>query len=101
MPYSRTSSRTSRCAISRSTSPTQETIFRRLVNPDPSQEYKTRLAARRKTIERYRKIDRIVAVLRLTAGILFFFLLFNGFRWSLLLPAAAFVGFIPYHDNIL
>jgi hypothetical protein len=71
------------------------------VNPDPSQEYKTRLAARRQAIERYRKIDRIIGVLRLTAGILFFILLFNGFRWSLFLPVAAFVGFIAYHEKIL
>jgi hypothetical protein len=71
------------------------------VNPDPSREYKTRLAARRQTIERYRRIDRIVASLRLAAGILFFLLAFNGFRWLLLLPAGAFVGLIAYHEKIL
>ena len=68
---------------------------------DPSQEYKTRLAARRETIERYRRIDRIIAGLRLIVGILFFLLLFNGLRWSLFLPVAIFIGLIAYHEKIL
>jgi MutS domain V len=68
---------------------------------DPAQEYETRLAARRATIERYRRIDRIIAGLRLSAGILFFLLLFNGFRWSLLLPVAIFISLIAYHEKIL
>lgn len=71
------------------------------INASPSEEYKTRLAARRQTIERYRRIDRITAVLRLAAGILFFLLLFNGFRWLLLLPVAVFIGLIAYHEKIL
>jgi hypothetical protein len=67
----------------------------------PSEEYKARLAARRKTIERYRRIDRTIAGLRLTDGILFFLLLFNGFRFSLLMPVAIFIGLIAYHEKIL
>ena len=71
------------------------------INVSPSQKYKTRLAARRQTIERYRRIDRIIAVLRLVARILFFLLLFNGFRWLLLLPVAVFIGLIAYHEKIV
>ena len=71
------------------------------MNRDPSREYKTRLAARRQTIERYRKIDRTIASLRLAAGILFFILLFEGFRWLLLLPVVIFIAFIAYHEKIL
>jgi hypothetical protein len=67
----------------------------------PSEEYKARLAARRKTIERYRRIDRTSAGLRLTAGILFFVLLFSGSRSLLLLPVAIFIGLIAYHEKIL
>src|SRR5207248_1172756 len=67
----------------------------------PSREYKTRLAARRQTIERYRKLDRAIASLRLVAGILFFILLFEGFRWPLLLPVVVFVALIAYHEKIL
>ena len=68
---------------------------------DPSREYKTRLAARRQTIDRYRKLDRTIASLRLVAGILFFILLFEGFRWLLLLPVVVFVALIAYHEKIL
>ena len=71
------------------------------MNPDPSQEYKTRLAARRKAIEHYRKLDRVVAAFRLAAGLLFFLLLWLGFRWLLLLPAAAFIVLVAYHENVL
>jgi hypothetical protein len=71
------------------------------MHPDPSREYKTRLAARRQTIERYRRIDRTVAGLRLASGILFFLLLFNGFRSLLLLPVGIFVALIAYHEKIL
>jgi hypothetical protein len=70
-------------------------------DPDPSGEYKTRLAARRQMIERYRRIDRTVAGLRLASGILFFVLLFDGFRSLLLLPVAVFILLIAYHEKIL
>ena len=68
---------------------------------DPSQEYKARLAARRQTIDRYRKMDRVIASLRLAAGIVFFVLLFSGFRWQLLLPLIAFIVLIAWHEKIL
>jgi hypothetical protein len=71
------------------------------VNPDPSQEYKTRLAARRQTLERYRKLDRTVATVRLLVGLSFFVLLWIGFRWFLLVPAVAFVILVAYHDSVL
>ena len=68
---------------------------------DPSHEYKTRLAARRQTIEGYRKLDRLVAGLRLAAGVLFFLLLWLGSGWLLLLPVATFIVLVAYHENIL
>ena len=40
-------------------------------------------------------------MLRLVTGIAFFLLLFNGFRWLLLLPVALFIGLIAYHEKIL
>ena len=67
----------------------------------PSEEYKARLAARRKTVERYRRIDRTIAGFRLTIGVLFLLLLFNGFRSLLILPVAIFIGLIVYHEKIL
>ena len=69
--------------------------------PNPSHEYKARLAARRETLERYRNIDRVIARLRLVVGISFFVLIWIGFRWLLLLPVALFVVLIAYHDKIL
>jgi MutS domain V/MutS domain III len=69
--------------------------------PNPSHEYNTRLAARRQRLERYRRIERIVARTRLAVGISFFFLLWIDFRWLLLLPVSAFVILIAYHDKIL
>jgi hypothetical protein len=70
------------------------------VHPDPSQEYKRRLAVRRQTVERYRKLDRLLGVLRLGAGVLFFILLGIGFQWLLLLPIVSFIGLVAYHENI-
>ncbi len=78
-----------------------DNLVRPAPNPNPSEEYKTRLAARRQTIERYRKIDRIIAILRLSAGIAFLLLLWMGFRWFLLVPVSVFVILIAYHDKVL
>jgi len=47
-------------------------------------------------------LDRLVAGLRLTAGGLFFLLLFwLGFGWLLLLPVTTFIVLVAYHENIL
>src|SRR5262249_2563215 len=69
------------------------------MNSDPSQEYKTRLAARRQTLERYRRLDRLVASLRLLTGIVFFVSLL--FRWWAVLPVIVFIGLLAYHDKVL
>ena len=70
------------------------------MNSNPADEYKKRLAARRQTLERYRRLDRLVASLRLLTGIVFFVSVWL-FRWWAILPVIVFIGLLAYHDKVL
>src|SRR5207244_5943020 len=76
-------------------------VSRRIsMNSDPSLEYKTRLQARRQTLERYRRLDRLVARARLLTGIVFFVCVWL-FGWWAVLPVIVFIGLLAYHDKVL
>ncbi len=73
----------------------------------PSDEYRQRLAARRELVERIRKLDRLVAHLRLVAGLSFVILLWLAAGrhvlsgWWAGLAFAAFLGLMAYHEKVL
>jgi len=73
---------------------------------DPVSEYSRRLEARRRWTLEARRKTQIVSTLRLTAGILvlvaayFAFALHQFSPWVILLPVAAYVGFVIYSQKI-
>lgn len=68
------------------------------MNPNRSEEYKQRLTARRETVERCRKLDRMLDIVRMAAWITFFALLWMALRqnlipvWIALTPILIFLG---------
>lgn len=77
------------------------------MNIDPSAEYKTRLEARQQAVERYRKLDRVVAGTRLAIALIFLLALWLTFglgflsQWWLFAPLVVFIGLVAYHENVL
>src|SRR5438477_2159400 len=69
------------------------------MNSDPSHEYKTRLAARRERLERFRRLDRLVALLRLVVGLTFFVLVWTAGWWATL-AVIVFIALLTWHDRI-
>ena len=76
------------------------------MNPNPSEEYKQRLTARRETVERCRKLDRMLDIVRLAAWITFFALLWMALRqnlipvWIALTPILIFLGIAVARSRI-
>jgi len=72
----------------------------------PRQEYESRLAARRQTVEQYERYDRQIASLRLAVAILFIVSLAMSFgwnvmpRWTPILPAVIFFGLVLVHERV-
>ena len=73
---------------------------------NPSEEYKSRLEARNRLIEHYKKLDLLVGNLRLATGILFIAVLWlaAGLHvisgWWIVLPIATFVVLVARHERI-
>ena len=73
---------------------------------NPSEEYKSRLEARNKMVERYKRLDLVVGNMRLVTGVVFFGMawLAVGPRvisgWWLLLPIAIFIVLVARHERI-
>jgi hypothetical protein len=73
---------------------------------NPSEEYQNRRQLRTEAVERWKRLDGIVANLRLGVGISFFILAWLAISprvlsgWWLFLPAAVFIGLASRHDRI-
>ena len=73
---------------------------------NPSEEYQRRCQARVKAVENYRRLDHLVGNARLGAGIAFFVSVWLAAGphtvsvWWVLLPVAAFVGLVAYHERL-
>jgi len=73
---------------------------------NPSEEYQNRRQLRIEAGEHWKRLDGIVANLRLAAGVSFFILAWLAISpgalsgWWLFLPAAIFVGLASHHDRI-
>lgn len=73
---------------------------------NPSEEYKSRLKARNEAVQRYRRLEGLVANMRLAAGVIFFVIVWLAFRpkavsaWWLFLPLAVFVVLVAHHERV-
>jgi len=73
---------------------------------NPIEEYRSRLDGRRDEVRSCQRLDQLVANLRLGAAIGFFATIWVAFGaralsgWWTLLPLAAFVALVVYHDRV-
>src|SRR2546423_891545 len=73
---------------------------------DPAREYTARLDARRRLLQHHESNDRLVAVLRLVAGICFALTIWLSFwrhvlpRWTVLIPLVIFFALVVIHERI-
>jgi len=76
------------------------------MDPGPTEEYQARLKTRNEAVERCRRLDRLVANLRLTAAIVFFAVAWLAWGmgavsgWWMLVPLAAYVALVIYHERV-
>lgn len=76
------------------------------ISKPPAEEYRARLELRRATLQRYEKLDSVVAMLRLAAGVAFLLVAWLVWvspvlsSWTLLVPVAVFVCLAVYHDRL-
>ncbi len=76
------------------------------MNSNPSEEYKQRLTARRESVERYKKFDRMLNIVRLAAWFVFFAMLWMALRldlipvWMALSPILIFLGIAIARSHI-
>lgn len=74
---------------------------------NPSKEYSDRLAARQRSVEHYRRLNRFVAGARLAVAVLFVAIVWLVFRahvmsqWWSLVPVVIFILLLAYHENVL
>src|SRR6266403_4812022 len=76
------------------------------MDPGSTEEYQARLKTRNEALERCRRLDRLVANLRLTAAIVFFAVAWLAWGmgavsgWWMLVPLAAYVALVIYHERV-